>query len=158
MFTTEYMVSVNYLHDDSIVIAAMIGNYSICRILIDMGSSTDILYTTTYDQMKLGREKIIGMITPLTGFIGHQVYPLGTIDLRLTAGEYPCEATVMVKFLVIEEKSSYNAIFGRTTLNKLKAVVSTHHLKVNFETKARTGEIKGDQEQAHKCYLLDTRM
>lgn len=157
MFTTKYMVSVNYPHDDAIVIAAMIGNYSICRILIDMGSSTDILYTTTWSD-EARKRKNNWHDHPLTRFIGHQVYPLGTKDLPLTAGEYPCEATVMVKFLVIEEKSSYNAIFGRTTLNKLKVVVSTHHLKVKFQTKARTGEIKGDQEQAHKCYLSDTRM
>lgn len=73
-------------------------------------------------------------------------------------GKYPCEASIFVKFLVLEGISSYNAIIRQTTLNKLKAVVSTHHLKMKFPTKAGIGQVKRDQEQARKCYLSDTQM
>lgn len=100
--------------------------------------------------MKLGREKKTGVSAPLTRFTGHQVYTLGPMELPLTVGEYPCEATVLVKFLVLEGKSSYNAILGCTMLNKLRAVVSIHHLKMKFPTKVGIGEVKGDQEQARK--------
>lgn len=48
-FTTKDMAWISYPHDDVMVIIAMIGNYNIQRILIDTGSSVDILYATTYD-------------------------------------------------------------------------------------------------------------
>lgn len=69
MFTTKDMAGVSYPHGDAIIIAEMTGNYNIRRILIDMRSSADMLYTTAYDQMTLGREKITGMIALLTGLL-----------------------------------------------------------------------------------------
>lgn len=105
--------------------------------------------------MKLGKEKIENINTRLTGFIGHQVFTLGATELPF---ERPCEATIFVRFLVLEGKSSYNAIIEWVTLNRLKAIVSTHHLKMKFPIKAGIIEVEGDQEQARICYLLDTQM
>ncbi|KAL0411385.1 UNVERIFIED_CONTAM: hypothetical protein Slati_3728200 [Sesamum latifolium] len=41
-------------HNDALVITAMIANYEVGRIFIDFGSSADILFRETYDQMQLG--------------------------------------------------------------------------------------------------------
>ncbi|KAL0386318.1 UNVERIFIED_CONTAM: hypothetical protein Sradi_3026100 [Sesamum radiatum] len=42
------------IHNDALVITAMIANYEVGRIFIDSGSSADILYGEAYDQMQLG--------------------------------------------------------------------------------------------------------
>ena len=73
-FTLEDMAGIEYLHDDALVIDTLIGNYKIRRILIDTESSANILYTTAYDQMKLGREALRKEGTRLTGFTGHEVF------------------------------------------------------------------------------------
>jgi hypothetical protein len=50
----------------------------------------------------------------------------------------------MVKFLVVDKPSAYNAIFGRTTLNELKVVMSTPHLSMKFPNAEGVGVVKGD--------------
>ncbi|GAA0143990.1 hypothetical protein LIER_04550 [Lithospermum erythrorhizon] len=43
------------------------------RILVDTGSSVDILYLNTYDKLLLPRNHIRPIMTRLTGFTGHMV-------------------------------------------------------------------------------------
>ncbi|KAL0329367.1 UNVERIFIED_CONTAM: hypothetical protein Sradi_4923400 [Sesamum radiatum] len=44
----------------------------------------------------------------------------------------------MLKFLVVDVSSAYNAILGRPTLNAFQAVISTYHMKIKFL------EVQGD--------------
>ncbi|GAA0184157.1 hypothetical protein LIER_31446 [Lithospermum erythrorhizon] len=55
-------------------------------MLVDTGSSTDILYLSTYDKLGLPRNMLQPMHTPLTGFIRHSVYPKGMAILDFTVG------------------------------------------------------------------------
>ncbi|RWW01580.1 hypothetical protein GW17_00035377 [Ensete ventricosum] len=43
-----------------------------------------------------------------------------------------------------ELPSTYNAIIGRPTLNRLKAVVSTYHQLLKFPTRAGVGKVRSD--------------
>ena len=43
-FTDEDAERVHHPHDDAIIITLLIANYTIRRVLVDNGSSTDILY------------------------------------------------------------------------------------------------------------------
>lgn len=63
----------------------------------------------------------------------------------------------MVSFLVINCPSAYNAILGRTSLNKMKAIPSTYHLKMKFPMEAGVGEVRGDQHFARWCYLTSLK-
>jgi hypothetical protein len=72
------------------------------------------------------------------------VLPLSSIDLSVMAGTYPRQKVIMVKFLIVDRVSSYNAIIGRTALNDLKTVTSTSHLSMKFLTKEGVGVVKGD--------------
>lgn len=58
----------------------------------------------------------------------------------------------MVRFLIIDRPSAYNAILGRTALNDLKAVTSTPHLSMKFPTKEGVGVEKENQRMARECY------
>ena len=58
-----------------------------------------------------------------------------------------------VNFLLVDCLSSYNAIIGRPTLNRWKAVKSTYHLSVKFPTEYGVGQVQGDQLAARECYL-----
>jgi hypothetical protein len=104
--------------------------------------------------MGIDRERIKPFGSPLVGFGGEVVYPLGIIPLPVTAGTTPRLSTVMVDFLVIDRPSAYNAIVGRPTLNKLKAVTSTYHLMMKFPTEEGVGVVRGDQLTSRKCYNI----
>ncbi|GAA0155972.1 hypothetical protein LIER_13577 [Lithospermum erythrorhizon] len=45
-------------HDDPVVIAPVIANYTVKRMLVDTGSSADILYLSTYDKLGLPRNML----------------------------------------------------------------------------------------------------
>ena len=59
------------------------------RVLIDNGSSTDILYYPAFQQTRLGRDQFRPMNSPLVGFGGMKVQPVGTITLPVVVGAYP---------------------------------------------------------------------
>ena len=103
--------------------------------------------------MNLEREQLRSVHSPLVGFGGMKVQPIGTISLPVVVGAYPQQVTRNVNFLVVDCSSSYNAIIGRPTLNSWKAVTSTYHLSIKFPTEHGVGKVQGDQLAARECYL-----
>ncbi|XP_065617013.1 uncharacterized protein LOC136062168 [Quercus suber] len=143
-FTDEEAERIHHPHDDAIVIALLIADYTTRRVLIDNGSSADILYYPAFQQMRIGRDQLRPVHPPLVGFGGIKVQPVGTVTLPVVVGAYPRQLTTNVNFLVVDCSSSYNAIIGRPTLNRWKAVTSTYHLSVKFLTEHGIGHVQGD--------------
>ncbi|XP_065023218.1 uncharacterized protein LOC135649049 [Musa acuminata AAA Group] len=121
-------------HDDAIVISARVANAQVRRIMVDTGSSADILYFGAFQKLGLARESLSPMRSALTGFTGDSISPLGAITLPLTLGTPPKSKTVMTTFLVVDLPTAYNVILGWPTLNKVRAVVSTYYRTVKFPT------------------------
>ena len=140
---------VHHPHDDTIVITLLITDYTIRRVL----SSANILYYLAFQQIRLGRDQLRLVSSPLVGFGGMKVQPVGTITLLVVVGAYPQQITKEVNFLFMDCSSSYNAIIGRPTLNSWKTVMSTYHLSVKFPTDYGVGQVQGDQLAARECYL-----
>ena len=111
------------------------------------------MYYPAFQQMNLGRDQLRPVHSPLVGFGGMKVQPVGTITLPVVVGAHPQQVTRNVNFLIVDCSSSYNAIIGRPTLNSWKAVTSTYHLSVKFPTEYGVGEVQGDQLAARECYL-----
>ena len=55
-FTDKDAERIHHPHDDAIVITLLIANYTTRKVLIDNGSSADILYYPAFQQMRLGRD------------------------------------------------------------------------------------------------------
>ena len=88
-FTDEDASRIHHPHDDAIVITLLIADYSTRRVLVDNESSADILYYPAFQQMNLGREQLRPVHSPLVGFGGMKVQPVGTISLPVIVGAYP---------------------------------------------------------------------
>ena len=140
-FSEEDAQRLHHLHDDALVVSIRIEDYNMHRVLVDNGSSADILYYPAFQQMGIGREQLIPTNVPLIGFGGTRVLPLGAITLSVVVGDYPQQITKDVTFLVVDCSSAYNAILGRPTLNSWKAVTSTYHLMIKFPTDCGVGEL-----------------
>ena len=108
--------------------------------------------------MRLDKERLVPTNAPFIGFGGTKVYPLGTVILPVTIGDYPQQITRDDTFLVVDCSSAYNAIIGRPTLNSWKAITSTYHLMIKFPTEYRVGELRGDQVAARECYIVMLEM
>ncbi|GAV85895.1 hypothetical protein CFOL_v3_29329, partial [Cephalotus follicularis] len=108
-------------HDDPVVVTLMVELFTMKRILTDSGSSADILYKHSFDQLRIPVDQLKPVKTPLVGFAGEIVHPLGSIDLSVVAGTAPRQTQVQMTFLVVDTPSPYNAIIGRPGLNLMEA-------------------------------------
>ena len=111
-FSEEDARRLHHPHDDVLVISIQIEDYNMHRVLVDNGSSPDILYYPTFQQMGIGRERLIPTNAPLVGFGGTRVLPLGAITLSIVVGDYPQQIIKDVTFLMVDCSSAYNAILG----------------------------------------------
>uniref|UniRef100_A0A2N9HZD1 RNA-directed DNA polymerase n=1 Tax=Fagus sylvatica TaxID=28930 RepID=A0A2N9HZD1_FAGSY len=152
-FSEENARRTHQPHDDTLVVTINIAGFTTRRVMIDNGSLVDILYLPAYQQMKLDKDKLRPMDTPLVGFTGDKVCLVNIITLPITVRTYSKTVSKTVDFLVVNCPSAYNAIIGRLTLNLLRAVTSTYHLLVKFPTEHGIGKVRGDQIAARECYL-----
>ena len=72
-FTNEEAERIHHPHDDAIVIILLIVDYTTRRVLVDNGSLADILYYPAFQQMRLERDQLRLVCSPLIGFGGMKV-------------------------------------------------------------------------------------
>ena len=151
-FSDSDLEGCQHPHDDPLVIRAVVANKTVHRVLIDNGSSTDIIFTSAFDKMDIGRERLEPVSIHLRGFSGEKVLPLGSIQLVLTLGDPSCQATTTARFPVVDTPSTYNMLLGRPSLNAIKAIPSAYHMMIKFPTVSGVGMVRGDQRVARECY------
>nr|XP_009383411.1 PREDICTED: uncharacterized protein LOC103971180 [Musa acuminata subsp. malaccensis] len=127
-------------HDDALVISVQIANAQVKRVMVDTGSSADVLYFDAFGRLGLTQENLTPVTSALTGFTVDSISLLKTTMLPITLGEEPRMKTIMTTFMVVDLPSAYNVILGRPTLNRIQAVVSTYHRTIKFPTLVRIGE------------------
>ena len=88
-FSEEDARHLYHPHDDALVVSIWVGDYNTHRVLVDNGSSANILYYPAFQQIRIERERLIPTNALLVGFGGTRVYPLGAVTLLMTVGDYP---------------------------------------------------------------------
>ena len=139
-------------HDDPLVIRDIVANKTIHKVLVDNGSSADIIFASAFDKIGIGREKVDPVSTYLRGFLGERVLPLGSMQLVFTLGDPPFQATTTARFLIVDAPSAYNMLLGRPSLNAIGVVPSAYHMVIKFPTANGVGMVRGNQRIARECY------
>ena len=120
------------------------------RILVDSGSSSNIIFQAAYQGLELEEGTLIRKATPLIGFSGEIKQATGEIFLPI----YAEGISLLTRLLVVDCQPSYNMILGRAWINEMRAVPSTLHQMVKFPTPQGIKIIRGDQETARHCYQV----
>ena len=158
IFTPEDRGDIRLPHDDPMVISAIMAKHPIERILVDSGSSVNLIYWNCFEKMNLTSDRLKTVDTPLYSFTGEAVPIVGSVQLPVTLGKEPCMVTRMATFMVVKSTSSaYNVIFGRPLLNDMRAVISSTYLLMKFPTSKGVGYVRGDQKRARKCYVSSVK-
>ena len=156
-FSDSDLEGCQHPYDDPLVVRAFVANKTVHRVLVDNGSSANIIFASAFDKMGIGREKLEPVNTHLRGFSEEKVLPLDSIQLVLTLGEPPCQATATTRFLIVDAQSAYNMLLGRPSLNAIKAIPSAYHMIIKFPTMHEVGMVRGDQRLARECYTTSMK-
>ncbi|KAJ8421160.1 hypothetical protein Cgig2_018001 [Carnegiea gigantea] len=122
-------------HNDPLVVEMKVASAIVRRILINTFSSVDII------------TEIIPLVHPILGFRGHEVNPTEMIHLLLRLGDkVKAKArNLEVDFLVVDVLTDYIVILGRPTLHKVKAIIASYLLQLQFEANdGSVGKLQGD--------------
>ncbi|XP_019173004.1 PREDICTED: uncharacterized protein LOC109168436 [Ipomoea nil] len=157
VFTDKDLPTGETPHRDALVIAMDVNGVVVRRILVDTGSSVNVLYLETFFKMELSREQLIPVKTPLAGFMGDSVEAEGSITLPVEIGSYPDVQKLDMKFIVVNLACSHNAILGRPGLEDLGALISIEHLCLKFRTPSGVGMVRCDRRVTRDCYLQACR-
>ena len=82
---------------------------------------------------------------------------MGSIQLVLTLGEPPCQATTTTRFLIVDASFAYNMLLGRPSLNAIKVIPSAYHMMIKFPIERGIGMVRGDQRVARECYSASVK-
>ena len=156
-FSDSNLEGCQHPHDDPLVVRAVAAYKTVHQVLVDNGSSVDIIFASAFDKMGIGRKKLEPVNTHLRGFSWEKVLPWGSIELVLTLGEPPFQATTTARFLIVDASSAYNMLLGRPSLNAIKAIPSVYHMMIKFPTESGVGMVRGDQRVARECYSASVK-
>ncbi|KAF3513175.1 hypothetical protein F2Q69_00006616 [Brassica cretica] len=120
-FTAKEQEKVLAPHHDALVISLTIANRLVKQILVDNGSSSNIIFQTAYDDLGLEEKALTRMFTLLIGFSGEVKQTTGEVIILVYAGG----VNMATKFLVVDCTSSYNMILRRPWIHDMGAVPST---------------------------------
>ena len=98
LFTEKDVEGVSYPYDDALVIMLKVVTSKVAITLVDTGSSVDIIFKSTLDQLLIESPRIISYDTPLISFAGDVVIPKGIITLPVTICKVPQWVVQMTDF------------------------------------------------------------
>jgi len=96
----------------------------------------------------------------IVGFSGERVDARGFIELHTMFMEDEClSKTIRSRYLLVNANASYNILLGQSSINHLKAIVSTPHLAMKFpSTIGDIVTVHVDQKIAHECYVASLKI
>lgn len=122
-FGPQNFTKIQMPHEDPLVITLKITNYLVRKALMDGGSVVEIMFKGIFQKIGLLDEEIISITTPLLGFNGASMVPIGTIRLDMIVGE----KVLIVKFVVINTITPCNVIMERVWIQLMKGSPSILH-------------------------------
>ncbi|KAK8923593.1 hypothetical protein KSP39_PZI019849 [Platanthera zijinensis] len=134
---------------DALVIQTVIENFTVSRILIDNGSSVNIIFKKPFDVMQVEAKRVLASDGPLFGFSGERKVVEGGVGLHVSLGGESRNC----RFVIVEAPNSYNAIFGRPLINAFRCVPSSFNQCLKFNVDGIQVRVRGDPKVARECYV-----
>ena len=100
-FTKEDLRDVVPHDNDPIVVSLVTAGWMVHRVLVDQGSSADVMFWPTFKKLQLSPDQLRPYGGCLYGFAGDYVEVRGYIELRTTFTDGSASRTEKVRYLVV---------------------------------------------------------
>ena len=136
----------------ALVVAPQVGGYKFTKVLMDGGSSINILYYETFHRMGLTDKNLKPLNTVFHGVVhGKSAYPVGKIALEVAFGDDHDSRSETLAFEVVKIKSPYHALFGRPAYADFMARPCYFYLQHKMPGYKGTITVHGSQRIALEC-------
>jgi hypothetical protein len=116
-----------------LVVDPIIGNVRLSKVLMDGGSSLNLIYAETLELLGVDWSKVRAGAAPFHGIApGKRILPLGQIDLPVFFGTPSNFRKEALTFEVVGFRGTYHAVLGRPCYAKFMAVPNYTYLKLKM--------------------------
>jgi hypothetical protein len=135
-----------------LVVCPIVKDIKLNRVLVDGGSSLNLLFLKTFDQMGLSKSLLCPSRAPFHGIVpGIAATPIGQISLPVTFGTRENFQTKNIQFEVADFETAYNVFLGRPALTKFMAIPHYAYLVLKMPGPRGVISIRGYIKRAYNC-------
>ena len=135
-----------------LVVDPVVGNTRLTRVLMDGGSSLNVLFLSTLELLGIGQDQLRPSTAPFHGVApGKRVQPLGRIDLPVYFGTPANFRKEDLTFEVVGFRGAYHAILGRPSYAKFMAVPNYTYLKMKMPGPRGVITVGTSFQHAYEC-------
>jgi hypothetical protein len=135
-----------------LVVDPIIGNARLTKVLMDGGSSLNIIYTETLGLLEIDLSTIRAGAAPFHGIVpGKRVLPLGQLDLPVCFGTPSNFRKETLTFEVVGFRGTYHTVLGRPCYAKFMAVPNYMYLKLKMSGPNGVITVGSTYRHAYEC-------
>jgi hypothetical protein len=135
-----------------LVVNPVIGNVRLTKVLMDGGSSLNIIYAETLGLLLIDLSTIRAGAAPFHGIIpGKRVQPLGQLDFPICFGTPSNFRKETLTFDVVGFRGTYHAVLGRPCYAKFMAVPNYTYLKLKMSGPNGVITVGSTYRHAYEC-------
>jgi hypothetical protein len=135
-----------------LVVDPVVGNVRLTKVLMDGGSSLNIIYAGTLELLQIDLSAIQADAAPFHGIIpGKRVQPLGQLDLPVCFGTPSNFRKETLTFEVVGFRGTYHAGLGRPCYAKFMVVPNYTYLKLKMSGPNRVITVESTYRHAYEC-------
>ena len=134
------------------VLDPIIDGYHLTHVLMDGGSSLNLIYEDTVRRMGIDSSRISKIHTTFEGVIpGVEAYSRGSIILEVTFGSPGNSRSEELLFIIAPFQSGYHALLGRTTFASFNALPHYGYLTLKMPCPRGVITISGIIERSSRA-------
>ena len=115
------------------VLDPIIDGYHLTRVLMDDGSSLNLIYQDTVRRMGIDPSRISQSNTTFEGVIpGVEAYSRGSVILEVTFGSQGNSRSEELLFIIAPFQSNYHTLLGRTAFARFSALPHNGYLTLKM--------------------------
>jgi len=135
-----------------LVVDPIIVNTRLSKVLMDGGSSLNIIYLETLDLLGINRGRLQPSAGGFHGVVpGKKALPVGRIDLPVCFGTAANFRKETLTFEVVGFQGTYHAIIGRLGYAKFMAIPNYTYLKLKMPGPKGVITVSSSFEHAYEC-------